>query len=239
MVTHNNDKPTELNAAIMPVVTRETTSGEVEGPVPPKDMTPQKVQELNNQAIDLVNQLREATGSKGLEMSDDITSLGIQTQRRGGSELELLRARVADLLTRNGASSGILEDLLELRMALNRINPHELSQPGLVRRLFGFIPFAGKSSSALRVLERIAIRHESVTKEVDIIEARLREWRSMIMRDNVELRQLYEQVETQKLPIQKNAYLGELMMERLAVVLQPTEDATKRKGCELPCMTFQ
>ncbi len=95
------------------------------------------------------------------------------------------------------------------------------------RRVFGFIPFAGKSTSALRVLERIAIRHESVTKEVDIIESRLREGRSMIMRDNVELRLLYEQVETQKLPIQKNVYLGELMMERLAGAIQPNDDAAK------------
>ena len=40
----------------------------------------------------------------------------------------------------------------------------------------------------------------------------------LLTRDNIELRMLYEQVETQQLVILKNGYLGELLMEQLEEV---------------------
>ena len=47
---------------------------------------------------------------------------------------------------------------------------------------------------------------------------------SPLVQDNVELRKLYEQVEEQQLPVQKNAYLGELVMQHLNDLLQRTEE---------------
>lgn len=46
-------------------------------------------------------------------------------------------------------------------------------------------------------------------------------------RDNVELRQLYEQVEEQRLPVQRNAYLGELLMVELQTLIDQTDDSTR------------
>lgn len=46
----------------------------------------------------------------------------------------------------------------------------------------------------------------------------------MLTRDNVELRKLYEQVEAQRLPIQRNIYLGELLLQQLDELLQATDD---------------
>ena len=89
------------------------------------------------------------------------------------------------------------------------------------------IPFAKKLSPAVRILERIAIRYEPVSRQVSMIETRLRDGRAMLTRDNVEMRKLYEQVETQQLPIQKNAYLGELVMAQLGELLERTEDTLR------------
>ena len=61
--------------------------------------------------------------------------------------------------------------------------------------MFRSIPIIGKFNPALHVLERIAIRYEPVSKQVTMIESRLREGRQMLTRDNVEMRMLYEQVE--------------------------------------------
>jgi uncharacterized protein YaaN involved in tellurite resistance len=77
------------------------------------------------------------------------------------------------------------------------------------------------------VLEKIAMRYEPVSKQVTLIESKLREGRAMLARDNVELRKLYEQVESQQLPIQKNAYLGELVMNELTGLLENTDDTLK------------
>ena len=49
----------------------------------------------------------------------------------------------------------------------------------------------------------------------------------MLTRDNVELRKLYEQVEEQQVPVQKNAYLGELIMQQLDRVLEGADDPIK------------
>ena len=56
---------------------------------------------------------------------------------------------------------------------------------------------------------------------------KLRAGRMTLTRDNVELRQVYEQVEEQRLSIQKNAYLGELLMEKLQVLIDEAEDPVR------------
>ena len=51
----------------------------------------------------------------------------------------------------------------------------------------------------------------------------------MLGRDNVELRKLYEQLEAQQPSIQRNAFLGELLMQHLTQVLEQTPDPMKRE----------
>ena len=46
----------------------------------------------------------------------------------------------------------------------------------------------------------------------------------MLARDNVEMRKLYEQVEAQQLPIQKNAYMGEIVMVQLGDLMDQFGD---------------
>ena len=49
----------------------------------------------------------------------------------------------------------------------------------------------------------------------------------MLTRDNVELRKLYEQVEAQQGTIQKNAYLGELILRDMAALIDRADDPFK------------
>ena len=190
----------------------------------PEGITEEEAQDLRERATSLISQLEEARGSKSLELIDRVTAVGIQAQRRVGAELDLLKTRMADLLTQNGSGTEISKDLVELRLVLNEINPHELSKPGFLRRLFGFLPFVGKLPSLLRILERIAIRYETVSRQVQIVETKLREGRSMLRRDNIELRKLYEQVEDQQLPIRKSAYMGIHLMQQLSRLLKNIDD---------------
>jgi uncharacterized protein YaaN involved in tellurite resistance len=80
----------------------------------------------------------------------------------------------------------------------------------------------------LRTLETIAVRYEPVSKQVVVLESRLRDGRMLLRRDNVELTKLYEQVEVQQAAVQKNRYLGELLLERLEGLQAETEDPHKR-----------
>ena len=196
-------------------------------PVAPKGISDEESQVLKSRATDLVNQLEDASGSQELELTDGITNLSVQGQRRAGTELDLLRGRVGEMLGGGGAGNDISRDLVELRMTLSQINPHEVGKPALAKRILGRVPLVGVN--ALKTLEKIAVRYEPVSKQVSLIETRLREGRTMLARDNVELRKLYEQVEEQQLPIQKNAYLGELVMQHLSDLLESIEDPLKKE----------
>lgn len=195
---------------------------EVKEPAVPEGMSEEEAQQARSRAADLVEQLEGSSGSKELELVDSVTNVGIQAQRSAASQLNLLKVRVGEMLS-DGTQGQITKDIVDLRLALNEINPHETR--GFIERLFSMIPFFG--NRALRVLQRIAIRYEAVGRQIGVIETKLRDGRAMLQRDNVEMRKLYEHVETQQLAVQKNAYLGELLMERLRDLVERIEDPLK------------
>ena len=227
MVMEEHPEQQEETTAIIPATLDEIVPAESTEARSPQALTDQEVQEFQKRAADLVKELESASGSQELELIDGISNVGLQAQRVAGNELGLLRGRVGDMMTNEGAGNEIARDLVDLRVTLNEINPNEVGNLGIVRRIFSLIPIVGKLNPALQMLERIAIRYEPVSRQVSIIENRLREGRSMLVRDNVELRKLYEQVETQQLPIQKNAYLGELVMDQLTNVIERTDDTLR------------
>ena len=227
MVTEERPEEEQEITGLEAVPSQELAPVEITEPLMPKGLSEQESAQLKTKALALVQELGEASGSRELELSDSITHLGVQAQRAAGTEMELLRTRVGDMMTQEGPGEEIAKELVDLRMALNEINPHELQQPTGIKKYLGWIPFIGKITPAIKVLEKIAIKYEPVSKQVTLIEGKLREGRAMLARDNVELRKLYEQIEAQQLPIQKNAYMGELVMGDLNELMVQSEDALK------------
>jgi uncharacterized protein YaaN involved in tellurite resistance len=138
--------------------------------------------------------------------------------------MELLRSRVGDMISQEGAAGQIAKDLVDLRVVLNRINPHE-SSPGLAQRVISMLPF---SKGMMTALERVAVRYETVSSQAVVVEKRLRDGQLMLRRDSIELRKLYEQVEARQMPVKRNAYFGELLMAELQSLLDRTTDPRKR-----------
>ena len=225
MATEEIREPIEDRQAIPGTDPKEMTGAKKEVPIP-RGVSDEEARALAARAQEVARQLEEASGSKEMEIVDAITTVGLQTQRQAASELVLLRTRVGDTLTKEGASDRLTRDLVDLRLALKQINPHELSQTGLLQRLLYILPFRART---LRILERIAVHYEPVSQQVVIIETRLREGRMMLTRDNVDLRKLYEQVDSQQVPVQKNAYLGELLIQELQELMERTEDPRKKE----------
>lgn len=197
-----------------------TTANE---PMVPKEVTPAEATELRNRAVEIVKQLEAASGSKEMELADSLTGVGMQAQRTAGSSLALLRTRVGDMLSDDSSGRQVTADLVDLRQALRKINPAE--ERSAAERIFSMLPFGNR---LLDRLERIAVRYESVSKQVVVIERRLDEGRLMLLRDNIELRRLYEDVEGQQLPLKRNAYLGEVLMDQLQGLADRTDDPAKQ-----------
>jgi len=228
MVMEERTSEPEQNSELVPQSVEATALAKTDGLAPPANVTAEEVEELKKRAAEVVQQLAEASGSKELALVDSITTVGVQAQRRAGGDLELLRARVGDMLHQDGPPGQVAQDLIGLRMTLNQINPHELRRSGVLGVL-SHLPVLNRFQSVLKIVERIAIRYETVSNQVVVIEKRLRDGRLMLRRDNIELRKLFEQVESQQGPIQKNAYLGELLMQQLEELLAETEEARKRE----------
>jgi uncharacterized protein YaaN involved in tellurite resistance len=209
-----------------PVVSTALVS--TRGPAPPAGISEAEADDLRKRAREAVDRLKEASGSRELTVLDAIASVGMQSQRRAAGDLELLRARVGDLVgvDGQGASGRVAHDLGQLRLTLNRIDPNKVAQESLVRRFVNLIPFG--RNRLLGALETIAVRYEPVSKQVAMIETRLREGRMLLNRDNIELRKLYEQVEIQQADVLKNCYLAELLMQELDLLMLQSEDPLKR-----------
>ena len=227
MVTKERPGDVDDTTELAPIGPQAMDSTEAKEPQPPQGLSQEEEQQLKERAVALVDQLVDASGSREMELADRITGIGIQSQRKAGTELELLKGRMGEILSRDGPGAQISKELVDLRVTLDQINPHHAGQRGLAGRLVGKVPFVG--DTALRTLEKIAIRYEPVSRQVSHIETRLRDGRAVLARDNVELRKLYEQVEQQQLPIRKNVYMAELLMQRLGDTLEHTEDLLKKE----------
>ena len=88
----------------------EETSDGTLLPVPvsatiPDGVDAQEASEIKRKAVQVVAQLREASGSKELEVIDAITAVGMQSQRQAGRDLDLLRVHVGDMMGREGSNA--------------------------------------------------------------------------------------------------------------------------------------
>ena len=186
------------------------------------------VKKLEDESKELVKQLREASGSRELKLIDRIVGIGLKAQRTAATDLDLLRTRIRDMLTQGKTTDKISNELIGLRMALNAINPHELTRKNFASKLMSRFPLFRVFDPGIKTLKKMAIRYESVSNQVWIIEKKLREGRMMLKKDNLELRKLYEQIEEKQSPVQKNAYLGECIVQELRDVIEHTKDPIKR-----------
>ncbi len=207
--------------------TELTVIADVSGtPAPPRTMSIDEVDDARRQAAELALGVRESRGSKQLAVLDEVTSVGMVSQRNAGRQLELVKTRLAVFLNEGGASKSVATDLIGLRVALDRINPN-LERSGLFSRTIGALPFL-RNSAMVRSLTKIALRYEPVSQQIAVIESKLREGRSLLARDNVELRRLYEDVENQQEVIENQAFLGELLLHEFSRLTADITDPIER-----------
>lgn len=180
--------------------------------------------EAQHRALEIVSELRGSSGSKQLAVLDEVTSIGSRTQRNAGRQLGLVAGRLAEFADGGGSAKAISDDLVELRTVLDRVDP---GSRGVVARAVAHVPGL-RTRFISRRLTKVAVLHESVAKQVVIIEDRLTSGRDLLTRDNVELRQLYEDVEAQQVLVRRQVCLGELLLTHLDEMVATTDDPVER-----------
>ena len=229
MVVEDDPKQVDRNSESTGVQPDANVPAELNGSAIPKALSDDEARRIQIEAEEIVAQLGDAFGSREMELLDALTNVGSQAQRNAGDQLELLRSRIGTFLNAGGPSKEIADGLRDLRIALDEINPQEIAQSGIRSRVLGALPFIkGRYNPVGRALQKIALRYEPVSRQVTIIETRLSDGQALLVRDNVELRMLNKDVEDRQLPIQRNAYFGELLIQHLSGLLEQTEDPMKR-----------
>lgn len=190
-------------------------------PKAPKDLDTKERDELEKKSATLVDQLE---GGKNRELIRQLENLGTEAQTNAARETELLKIRVGEMMKQiEGEGSAIPNGMVKLRMTLDEINPHVAGQPGMLARIFGKTPAIGK------ILKKIAIKYETVQTQIDAIVANLRQGSDMLIKDNISLENLYQNVKEHQLAVQKNAYLGELILKKLEQELAGASEADRPK----------
>ncbi len=190
-------------------------------PTAPSELESKEQEELEKRSATLVEELQ---GGKNRELVRQLESLGSDTQASSARETELLKVRVGEMMKQVGSEGAAIPDgMVKLRITLDEINPHVVGQPGKFARILGKAPAIGK------ILKKIAIKYETVQTQIDSIVANLREGGEMLIKDNISLDNLYINVKEQQLAVQKNAYLGELIMKKLQERLATATDEERPK----------
>jgi len=188
-------------------------------------MSASEITEARRRASELVRYVRDSEGSDQLAAIDEVSSVGLKSQRNAGRQLDLIRLRMSTLFDGGGPSKSLAKELVSLRVALDDIDPSREGR-GL-SRLRRMVPFA-RNKSMLRALKKIAVRYEPATKQITVIETKLRDGRALLVRDNVELRRLYEDIEGQQEAIKRQTYLGQLLLQELEQLEIDDDDPLQR-----------
>ena len=128
----------------------------------PAGMDGDEATKLQDRARELVEEIERSGGSQEMAAIDSISNTGIQTQRNAGSELNLLRGKVGDMLTRGGPAGDLSKDMADLRLTLNEINPHEFEPGGFLGFLKRLPLVGGRANALVRSLEKMAIKYGPV-----------------------------------------------------------------------------
>jgi len=163
-------------------------------PQAPATLPPEAVSDIQSKAITLSNEFE--TKSQDREFMNGLMNLGSEAQQNASRKLELLKGKVGTLLNDlDGEGAKIPKDLVDLRMMLDKINPHKIEKKGFFSKLLGKVPGVGDR------LKEIAVRYESVQTQIDIIVNNIREGRDTLIRDNISLEQLYDDVKFQQVAV--------------------------------------
>ena len=203
-------------------------------PVAPDHATDQHEERFTERAQQLINQLIE--DPTDLTVEESVRNLGREPQGIVTKNVKLLQTRVGDLLNQiEDEEGGIPGNLLQMRMKMDELNPGP--RIAKVKNIKGarraFLKLVGKLPGVGDVLKEMAHKFETVQEQIDAIIAGLEQASDQLLRDNVELNQLYKNVNSGQEQIALQRYAGEIISQHIDLALQEHgNDSVKRQKLE-------
>ena len=159
---------------------------------------------MKEKSIALVGQVKEKTGPALMRAID---AIGANSQKKMASANDLMSNSVSSLLKGLDGKSPTGEKLLELRSAMDDLNPHSLHNAWY----FSWMPKGMKR----KAISRFVHKYEPMQKHVGGILSGLRAGKDDLLETSIELEHQYTEIEAAQKEIQAEIYIGELFIEEV------------------------
>jgi len=199
-------------------------------PKKPEHLTDEQDKELKDKADKAILDLKSADGSAVFDVEEKITNVGIQDQKATSSSLALLQERMGHVFYSDdkvSSSESLTKDIGNLQKALARVNPKDIQNEARFR-IIRIIPFFG--NWIVKVLQETANRRLTLQEFIDHLESSLEHGQLMLRQDNAQLKVMYSDLEKKQKLVETDAYLAELLIERLEQLIAETPDEDKKKN---------
>lgn len=169
---------------------------------------------MKEKSLSLITSVKEKSGPALMRV---INGIGAKSHKRMASANDLMSNSVNSLLKGLDGKSPTGEKLLELRSAMDDLNPHSLHNSWW----FSWMPTGIKR----KAISRFVHRYEPMNKHVGSILAGLREGKDDLLQTSLELEHQYSEIEAAQKEIQSEIYIGELFITEVEK-LESNVDAT-------------
>ena len=173
---------------------------------------------MKDKAMNLVTTVKEKSGPALMRAIDGI---GGSSQKKMAAANDLMSGSVNSLLQGLDGKSPTGERLLELRGAMDDINPHSLHNSWW----FSWMPTGIKR----KAISRFVHRYQPMQKHVNSILQGLREGKDDLLETSIELEHQYEEIAKAQKEIQSEIYVGEIFLDKIEILEAEASDDAQYK----------
>ena len=171
---------------------------------PPKWAKNEQVVAMKERTQELVTSTKEKAGPA---LNRVIDTIGGNAQTKMRSANDLMAGSVNSLLTGLDGKSPTGEKLLELRTAMDELNPHALSNSWW----FSWMPTGIKRKAVSRFIHR----YQPMQSHVNGIFDGLRNGKDELLETSISLEHQYEEISAAKQEIESEIFIGELFIQKI------------------------
>ena len=169
---------------------------------------------MKEKSLALINTVKEKSGPALLRAIDGI---GENSQKKMASANDLMSNSVNSLLKGLDGKSPTGEKLMQLRTAMDDLNPHSLTNAWY----FSWMPKGFKRKAVSRFIHK----YEPMQKHVSGILSGLRAGKDDLLETSIELETQYTEIEVAQKEIQSEIYIGELFIDEIESMEAATDAA--------------
>jgi len=169
---------------------------------------------MKEKSLALIDTVKEKSGPALLRAIDGI---GEKSQKKMASANDLMSNSVNSLLKGLDGKSPTGEKLMQLRTAMDDLNPHSLTNAWY----FSWMPKGMKRKAVSRFIHK----YEPMQKHVSGILSGLRAGKDDLLETSIELETQYTEIEAAQKEIQSEIYIGELFIEEIEAMEAATDVA--------------